>query len=138
MPSNTSLQLLANSRSQNFSRFDLVPQTDVGFSVISSSSNNYPFDEYLIEGTFELIGATGPLLSHTYLLANVDQWTVDAKLDETGSDGQSLAVIVSLKFKRNQIIQFFAIFIGCLMWILSASILVLASSIWIRHRKVSF
>ena len=132
IPTNSSMQLIANSNSSNFSRFDFVPQVDITYTAIASTSNNYPFDTYDIQGTFGLVGTDGPLTSNTYLLASIDQWTIDSSLDS----GYNGSVIISLHFKRNQIIQFFALFIACLMWALSASALILSSTIWIRHRKV--
>lgn len=73
-PRNGSLQLLASSKPTNFSSFELAPQLDVLYTAISSSSNNYPFDEYTVLGTFMLIPASGPAPVSVYLGGVIDSW----------------------------------------------------------------
>ena len=131
---NGSLQLIANSKTTNFSRFELIPQIDVAYTAISSSSNNYPFDEYTVQGTFMLIPSSGPAPVSVYLSGVIDAW--DPTYDIEGGSTASPEVIMTLVFKRSVLIKFFAIFIALLMWLLAISILVMASTIWIRGRKI--
>lgn len=133
----SALQIVANSRTTTFNNIDAVPQIDVTFASIASSSNNYPFDEYTVVGVFELFTVNGSLPSYTLLSGAIDSWSVDSQVDGgIGGSDESTAVFVTLNFKRSAIIQFFAIFIAVVMWIVSLSVLILACSVWIRHRKV--
>lgn len=130
------LSMVANSRVTAFNNLDAIPQIDVPFSAIASSSNNYPFDTYTVSGTFELFtGTNTSVRAYTFLSGAVDSWSVDSEVDGGVEDG-STTVYVILNIKRNVIIQFFAVFIALVMWVISLSALIMASTIWIRHRKV--
>ena len=133
-PRNGSLQLLASSKTTNFSTFDRVPEIDVIYTAVSSSSNHYPFDDYTVIGTFMLIPDAGPAPVSVYLSGVVDAW--NPEFDISGGSTASPEVIMTLIFKRSIVIQFFACFIALLMWFLAISILVMASTIWIRGRKI--
>lgn len=130
----SALQLVANSRITTFNNIDAIPQIDVSFASIASSSNDYPFDKYTVLGVFELFTVNESFPSYVLLSGAIDSWTVDSEVGG-GTDG-STAVYVTLNIKRNVIIQFFAIFIAVVMWVVSISALILASTVWIRHRKV--
>lgn len=132
LPRNGTLNLLANSKNISFSNADLVPQTDVLFPMIASTSNNYPFDTYTVSCLFELFEGVNPVNSRVYLLAQIDQWNVDVVFD----DNPDQQVVIDLVFKRSKIIILFSIFMALFMWFLSISILVLACSVWIRGRQV--
>lgn len=129
---NGTLNLLANSKNVSFSNADIVPQVDVSFPMIASTSNNYPFDTYTISSLFTLFEGSNAVNSRVYLLAQIDQWNVDVLFDESPDK----LVVIDLVFRRSNLIIAFSIFMGLFMWFLSLSILVLACSVWIRRRKV--
>ncbi|KAJ3303194.1 hypothetical protein HDV03_004103 [Kappamyces sp. JEL0829] len=131
--------MIANSRSFPFVAADASPQADVGFIAIDSSSNNYPFDKYLVAGTFVLraTNASGPsIVPAVSLAATIDAWHVLADVIDVTEAGFENSITIYLEFSRASISIFFAIFIGVLMWLLAGSAFILATSVWFRNRKV--
>ena len=137
--------LSGNSKSASFSPADFNPEVDLPFAVVESTANKYPFDKYVIAGTFVFRNQNGTATfpSHVVMDASIDTWSlIDSGLYDIGTaqdpENQQYVntVAVYLEYRRGPVLIVFSIFLGLLMWLLSLSAFTMSSLIWLRGRKV--
>jgi Domain of unknown function (DUF4436) len=144
---NQAFVLSGNSKSAAFTAADYNPEADLLFAIVESSANKYPFDKYVVSGSFVFRNQNGSATfpSNVVLDGSIDGWSlIDASLFDIGSaedqepenKAYENTVEVYLEYRRGPVQITFSIFLGLLMWLLSLSAFTMSSLIWLRGRKV--
>ncbi|KAI8892075.1 hypothetical protein BC833DRAFT_612694 [Globomyces pollinis-pini] len=112
------------------------------YPVYDSTPSLYPFDEYAIVMNLEVTGNNFDELGAIAFSSSIDGWSVATTpigegipIYSSPRDGKVELYLQIIMF-RGTVSKMFAGFIFTMMWVLSISAITIASSIWLRDRKV--
>ena len=115
----------------------IVRAREVTMSIEAGSPSSYPFDVYsgLFTASAETVDpVTNATVAVPIWMANTmgtTGWQVDQSFVNFAN-----SLTVTLSFQRSFTSKFFAFFVIIIMWVLSIMMLTLASTLWLRERKV--
>jgi hypothetical protein len=125
----------ANAR--QFSAKQEMPAQDITFTITTGDLQNYPFDSFQDAFLVTAFATNGsqPIPVALSLIAGIQSFSFDNQVTDKGNNAFS-AILVELSIFRSFTTKFFSLFVIITMWLLSLLIIILASSVWLRGRKV--
>ncbi|KAJ3214224.1 hypothetical protein HK099_006964 [Clydaea vesicula] len=129
------------SQSKLFPRAVQMQSQDLTFTFTEGDSNNYPLDEFIdaftISASYADIrvnNSNTPPPIVVEALGSLQGYTIEYGVAESEEIPYSTGF--ALKLTRSNTTKFFSFLMILTMWCLSASVLILAITLWMRDRKV--
>jgi hypothetical protein len=137
---NISFSLIVGSEIISFKFAQPISSQSFSLAFQSGNVNKYPFDSFLTTFTVAAFPDATALQSTSIpiafaIIGAAQGFLIDEQLSADAVHPASIYSI-SLKATRSITVQFFSLFIVVSMWIVSAAVFILASTLWLRDRRV--